>query len=149
MILEFGLCFNWCWLSFGGQLYSFIRRNIAVFANLHRITRANSSQLFPNLEATCNILLLLSTPLPQGTKLTGLLKLWRGGALTWNFSGKDRAIGTIISSCFKWLLDTLAWLTFILHESYFALLLEARVSTSWKWIHWQESCFDFSFGLWP
>lgn len=73
-------------------------------------TRPNSSQLFPNLEATCNSLLFLSTPLPQGTKLSGLLKLWLHGALTWNFSGKNREIGTTISSSFRSLLDTLAWL---------------------------------------
>lgn len=31
-----------------------------LFTDLHTITIANSSQLFPNLEATCNILIFLS-----------------------------------------------------------------------------------------
>lgn len=83
---------------------------ILLLHSLCTFTRPNSSQLFPNLEATCNILLFLSTPIPQGTKLSGLLMLWLTGAWTRNFSVKNMEIGTIISF-FKWLLDTLAWLT--------------------------------------
>ena len=65
IILEFGLRFNFRLGIFWGTSLS----------NVRTTTRPNSSQLFPNLEATCNILLFLSTPLPQGTKLSGLLKL--------------------------------------------------------------------------
>lgn len=73
MMLEFGLRFNLCWLSLGGL--AFLTWHITPFTNLYTIPGANSSQLFPNLEATGNSLLFHSTPLPQGTKLSGLLKL--------------------------------------------------------------------------
>lgn len=97
----------WC-LSFDFQFYAgylsellfLIRSNFAPFTNVCTITRTNSCQLFPNLEATCH-LLCLSTPSPQGTKLSGLLKLWLNGFSAWNFSGKNREIGTIISFFFK------------------------------------------------
>lgn len=102
---------------------------------LHSLTYVQSLDLtppnfFPNLEATCNnTLLFLSTHLPQGAKLSGLLKLWLSGALIRNFSVKNTEIGAIISF-FYMATGHISLIDFILHASNFALLTEAGVSTS-------------------
>lgn len=56
-MLEFRLLFTYA--GYLGGPFSLNRRNITPFTNLHTITIADSSQLFPNLEATCNILIFL------------------------------------------------------------------------------------------